>query len=81
MGDNDIRESLNASKEWKKDLKAFANLKETLDIDMVTTTLEADVDKAFQEAYKDMIDLVTKKIDDLVLADKNLGMCRCNQCR
>ena len=74
MGDNDIRESLNASKEWKKDLKTFANLKETLDIDMVTTTLEADVDTAFQEAYKDMTELVTKKIDDLVLADKNLGL-------
>ena len=74
MSDHDIRDSLLASKEWKRDLKSFANLKETLDVDMLTTPVEADLDATFQEAYKETVDIVSKKMDELVVADKNLGL-------
>ena len=74
MGDNTIRESMNASKEWKKELKVFASLKEALDIDLVTISIENDLTMKFQQEYKETVELVSKKIEELTLADKNLGL-------
>ena len=74
MCDNDIRESLAASKEWKKDLKAFQLLKENLDIEMVTVTIEEDFNTEFQTVYDETVDLVTKFMADLTVKDKSLGL-------
>ena len=74
MSDNQIRESLLASKEWKKDLKTFESLKETLDVDMITITIEEDLKNNFQKEYKEVVELVKNKMSELVIADKDLGL-------
>ena len=74
MSEHEIRESLLATKDWKKDLKSFEMLKETLDIDMVSTAIEEDLNTQFQKEYKETVELVTEKVSKLILADKNLGL-------
>ena len=74
MSDNQIRESLLASKEWKKDLKTFESLKETLDVDMIPITIEEDLKNNFQKEYKEVVELVKNKMSELVIADKDLGL-------
>ena len=73
LTDHQIRESLAASKDWKKDLKVYENLKEALDIDMLTTTVENDIENDFKDSYKNMVETVTAKMEELLLLDKNLG--------
>ena len=74
MSEHEIRESLLSSKDWKKDLKSFETLKETLDIDMVSTAIDEDLNTQFQKEYKETVELVTEKVSKLILADKNLGL-------
>ena len=74
MSDNNIRESLSSSKDWKKDLKSYESLKETLDVEMVTTVIEVDVNELFQSAYTEMVKVVTEKMSELLVADKKLGL-------
>ena len=74
MADNEIRETLIASKDWKKELKVLENLKEILDVDMITTHVEEDLNTQFQTEYKEMVEVVTKKMKELHVADKDLGL-------
>ena len=74
MSDNEIRQSVAASKEWKKDVKAFEGLKETLDVDMVTTVVDDEMKEEFENTYKEAVKVTKDKISELLLADKNLGL-------
>ena len=47
MSENEIRESLVTSKEWKKDLKSFQDLKEKFDIEMVSLEIEPELSTSY----------------------------------
>jgi len=74
MTDNDIRVSLAAAKEWKKDVKSYESLKETLDVEMITSVIEDNLNEDFQSSYKDMVKVITEKVSQLLAADKRLGL-------
>ena len=74
MTDNEVRQSVVSSKEWKRDLKSFESLKETLDVDMITTMVDDDIKAEFENTYKETVKVITDKISQLLLADKNLGL-------
>ena len=50
MSDNDIRQSLLDSKDWKKDIKSYQSLKETLDVDLVTVTVDEETSEVYNTA-------------------------------
>ena len=74
MSENEIRESVVTSKEWKKDMKQFQELKEKLDVDMVSLTLDDETKTSYDTAYDDMVSTVTETMSSLITADKNLGL-------
>ena len=74
MSDHEIRSSLLASKEWRKELKLFLVLKESLDVDMVSVDIDEEVRTEFQTTYKETVELVTKFMSELTVADKDLSL-------
>ena len=74
MTEHTIRDSLVESKDWRKDLKTFRDLKESVDLEMLSVDIEEGVQTELQEVYEAMVTSVTKKIDDLNKADKDLGL-------
>ena len=74
-----IRDSLIESKDWRKDLKTFRDLKESIDLEILSADIEEEVQTELQEAYDDMVSSVTKKIDELNKADKDLGLFALNE--
>ena len=43
MSDHEVRESVVTTKEWKKELKSLQDLKEKLDVDMVSIIVDDEV--------------------------------------
>ena len=69
-----IRDYLVETKDWKKDLKAFRDLKEAIDLDVLSTDIDDAATTELDEAYEEMSNTVTKKMADLVKADRDLGL-------
>ena len=74
MSDHEVRESVVTTKEWKKELKSLQDLKEKLDVDMVSIIVDDEVKNSYNEAYNDMVKIVTDTMSTLLLADKDLGL-------
>ena len=72
INDHDIHDSLLVSKEWKKDLETFASLKATLDMDMVTTPVEADINAKFKHLRRLMSYLLHKNLGLFSLTDTKI---------
>ena len=74
MSDYDIRQSLLASKDWKRDMKSLQTLKESLDVDMVSIDVDELLVNQFQTSYDNMVKDVTGMMEKLAVADKDLGL-------
>ena len=74
MSERTIRENLLEAKDWKKDLKTYRDLKENIDLELLSSDIDEDVQTSFVEVYDKMVDLVTKKMEELCKADKDLGL-------
>ena len=74
MSEQEVRESVVSSREWKKDLKSFQDLKEKLDVEMVSVKIDEEVQTAYNDAYDTMLKIVTDKMTKLLSADKDLGL-------
>ena len=74
MSERTIRENLLEAKDWKKDLKTYRDLKENIDLELLSIDIDEAVQTSFVEVYDKMVDLVTKKMAELCKADKELGL-------
>ena len=74
MSEQQVRESVVSSREWKKDLKIFQDLKEKLDVEMVSIKIDEEDQTAYNNAYDTMVKIVTEKMTKLLSADKDLGL-------
>ena len=74
MSEHSIRETLVESKDWKKDLKAYRDSKEALDLEKLSIEINPDVEAQLESAYNEMVTAVTNKITELNKADKDLGL-------
>ena len=74
MSDYDIRQSLLASKDWKRDMKSLQTLKESLDVDMVSIDVDELLVNQYQASYDNMVKDVTGMMEKLAVADKDLGL-------
>ena len=74
MSEHTIREYLTETKEWKKDLKSYRDLKESIDLEVLSFEIDAAVVTEFNEAYQNMSTVVTNKIAELNKVDKDLGL-------
>ena len=61
MSEQQVRESVVSSREWKKDLKIFQDLKEKLDVEMVSIKIDEEDQTAYNNAYDTMVKLSRKK--------------------
>ena len=70
-----ISEYVQASKEWKKDLKSYQSLKESVDIEVLSNPIDDEELKTnYSNSYKEMLDVVTVKMEELMKADSDLGL-------
>ena len=74
MSEHTIREQLTETKEWKKDLKLYRDLKESIDLEVLSFEIDAAVVTEFSEAYQNMSTVVANKIAELNKLDKDLGL-------
>jgi len=74
MTEHEIRESVIASKDWKRDLKSYLDLKEKLDIEFISVSLDEEVTEIFDKTYDDMVKAATDMMSNLITADKYLGL-------
>ena len=74
MSDNEVREHVVTSREWKKDLKSYQDLREKLDVEMVSVTVEDELKESYVQAYDDMVKVVTDTMTELLSTDKDLGL-------
>ena len=65
-----------AVKKYKdlKDLKAYRDSKEALDLEKLSIEINPDVEAQLESAYNEMVTAVTNKITELNKADKDLGL-------
>ena len=69
-----ISEYVRASKEWKKDLKLLKSLKETIDIEVIKTEVDADLHTRYKDVFEKMLEKANAKIEELSKADDELGL-------
>ena len=74
MSEHVVRECLMDSKEWKKDLKSYRDLKETIDLELLSVDIAESVVTDFGNTYDEMVTAVSNKIAELNKADKDLGL-------
>ena len=64
MTEHTIRDCLVETKDWKKDLKSYRDLKEAIDLDVLSTDIDDAATTKLDEAYEEMSNTVTKKMED-----------------
>ena len=74
MSEHKVRECLVDTKEWKKDLRAYRDSKESIDLELISVEIDAELKTDFETKYKEMVDTVNKMITDLNKVDKDLGL-------
>ena len=74
MSEHVVREKLVDSKDWKKDLKTYRDLKEAIDLEAISIDIDAAVQTELNQVYEKMVTLVNEMISKLSKADKDLGL-------
>ena len=74
MSEQKIRECIQETKEWKKDMRTYRDTKENIDLELVSVEIDAELKADLENNYKEMMDSVSKMISDLDKSDKDLGL-------
>ena len=74
MSENKVRESITESKEWKKELRACQENKDSIDLELISVDIEESVKTEFDTTYEEMSATVNDMITKLNKTDKDLGL-------
>ena len=74
MSEQEIRVNLQESKKWEKKIEEFTSAKEAIDQELVSLAVDDALKTELKEEFEEVIELVTNKIEHLVLKDKDLGL-------
>ena len=74
LSEIEISEFVTSSKEWKKSLEKFQSTKESIDLEIISTSVDTGLQKKFEETFNTMKTAVLTKVEVLSKADKELGL-------
>ena len=56
MSEQKIRECIQETKEWKKDMRTYRDTKENIDLELVSVEIDAELKADLENTYKEMME-------------------------